>query len=286
MSTIERETSRGPLRVEWGINRWVQIEVANGGVVQRRVRSRKELQAFLEDLGIPTDEALELAVNEWAARPGTAGLSAADTALGFSRKTGIPGWVFFPLVLINLVVVVWAGVHFWLQPAIAKWRDGPRINKTADRPVALRFVHAYYDIADKRRSFRIVTRLSGGSIDYPSFIEDRRQKLHPVSGPGSCGNEESEPCFSFSVKGDPIPIPADPGYASYGWGTIYVAFRPRGSRPTVWGSPGFSGGGGSCKLSTTCKSNAYVYRVRSARTTARRSPASRGRGLLRSRRWT
>jgi hypothetical protein len=95
--TLDRETSAGRLSIQWGINRWVLTDI-DGRVVQRRVKSWQALEAMFVSLGIPPDEAIELAVREWAERPPEAGLSSTDTALGLARFTGVPGWVFLPVL--------------------------------------------------------------------------------------------------------------------------------------------------------------------------------------------
>ncbi|HEY6151589.1 MAG TPA: hypothetical protein VIW19_13795 [Gaiellaceae bacterium] len=256
MSTIERETSRGRLQIVWGINRWVRVETDGGGVFQRRVRSWQQLQTFFEELGLPEDEALELAVREWGDRPPTAALSSGDTEFGPSRFLGLSAWVAFPVVLGLAALGIFATLHYWFLPALDKWRYGPHISRAADRPVAIRFVHAYYDIRDPNAAYRVVRQLSNGSIERSEFLEDRKHRRHPVSGPRPCGRL----CFRFTVHGDPVPDPGNPGFATISFGEVDVYFRSRGHRPTVWGPVGFSGGFGGCRIGGNCKTVPERYR--------------------------
>ena len=101
-------SSAGELRIQFGINRWVQIDLPGHEQVQQQVGKQVELEALLRNLGLGETEAANAAAGAWVDRPSTAGFSEARGYESAMRSTGLPQWgiALVVVVLIALFVVV------------------------------------------------------------------------------------------------------------------------------------------------------------------------------------
>ena len=103
------DTSIGTVDFQWGIHRWVMLR-APRGVSQRQISSRRELSAFLVDVGLTQDEAAALADRLWNDRPREADPAAPRRNEAAWRGTGLPAWA----VGVVLLAVICAFVLFRL----------------------------------------------------------------------------------------------------------------------------------------------------------------------------
>src|SRR5438309_5036938 len=97
-----------PVRLHWGINRWVLVEV-DGRSEQRQVSTRGELVTFLIELGIPHGQSTALASAEWNRRPKRADETQAAAWEGL--RNGVPNWA----VLLAILAVIAVFLYFLID---------------------------------------------------------------------------------------------------------------------------------------------------------------------------
>lgn len=68
---IKVDTSVGPIELVWGINHWVLITAP--GDFELQIMSRTQLEQLFVTLGVPPEEAVEIAVQQWGDRPAGSG---------------------------------------------------------------------------------------------------------------------------------------------------------------------------------------------------------------------
>jgi hypothetical protein len=127
------------------------------------------------------------------------------------------------------------------------------------RRVAASFAKAYLEAPDRKtalariKPFASASALEVAPDEYASIFGHFRE--HVVAGPrpgcdggGSSGGDH---CYTFSVVGDRfIPDPINKGYASFGYGLMFVSVGS-GDRPKV-DAVTYAGGVRECKLDANC----------------------------------
>ena len=103
-------SSAGQLQIEFGINRWVQIQLRGRDPVQQQIDRQKELEAVLRELGLGEIEAANAAAEAWLDRPSSAGFSEARSRESFMRATGLSQWG-IALVVVGLIALFVVVVH-------------------------------------------------------------------------------------------------------------------------------------------------------------------------------
>jgi hypothetical protein len=103
LKPVEVDTSVGRLSVEWGLNRWIAVDLG-GRAGQRQVSSRRQLQRMLQELGVPSAEAGPAAASIWRTRPKDAGVESARPNQELWRATGLPAWAIL-LILLGLLAL-------------------------------------------------------------------------------------------------------------------------------------------------------------------------------------
>jgi hypothetical protein len=100
------EAAAGSVRVTFGLNNWLLVQLPNGQSDQRQVTSEPDLVLVLQDLGLSEGEAREAAAAAWRERPSEAGLSSASSYESVIRATGLStAWVFVILAIFVLLAL-------------------------------------------------------------------------------------------------------------------------------------------------------------------------------------
>ncbi len=113
------DTSIGSVTAEFAYNDWVLLE-AHGGGFQRQIRTRKELDAALAELGVPGPEIAAASKALWAARPGDAHFETPSPLEG--RASMMSGWrfvtLFFVIVVLGSLLVALIILIFFSRPDV------------------------------------------------------------------------------------------------------------------------------------------------------------------------
>jgi hypothetical protein len=99
-------TSVGDVRPIFAYNSWLLL-TGSTGEVQRQVRSRRDVRAMLCELGLPEDEATDVAREIWALRPGDAATFEGDPqfCLPSWRASGLSAPRFVVAAIVSLAAV-------------------------------------------------------------------------------------------------------------------------------------------------------------------------------------
>ena len=110
-------TSIGSVTAEFAYNGWVLLEVPGNGF-QRQIRTRKELDAALAELGVPEPEIPAASSALWAARPADAHFGTPRPIEG--RASMLPGstfmTLFFVIVVLGSLLVALIILIFFSRP--------------------------------------------------------------------------------------------------------------------------------------------------------------------------
>ena len=112
-SRVAYPTAGGDLHVEFGVNRWVLVETADGQSAQRQIGRERDLAALLRELGMTELDARAAAAKAWRERPAEAGLAAARPREAPWRSTGLPAWVVLLVIAIVVALGIWVRLQFF-----------------------------------------------------------------------------------------------------------------------------------------------------------------------------
>ena len=93
------------MRLIWGVNRWVMIEVGNEHV-QHQIGSREQLSALLVEMGVSASRSRTLATAFWHDRPSDAALGIRRVNEAMWRSSGLRWWQAALVLVIALTAYV------------------------------------------------------------------------------------------------------------------------------------------------------------------------------------
>jgi hypothetical protein len=106
-------TSIGTIEIMWGVNHWVRIS-GRRGEVQRQVATKAQLADLLLEVGVPSEEAAEVAGAEWHARPSDFAFSLTRPDESPRQASGLRPWAVIPaaVVVIGVVTLLFLALYF------------------------------------------------------------------------------------------------------------------------------------------------------------------------------